>query len=118
MLKLMQLLTSRQFLLISHHISIPLPCVSLCEKAAGGGGCCGEALPPESLSEGPLQGAERHLQPDDPVLQTAAGAALAAHAGPPHLRLSLLFGHGRRRPVGPLGLEELSWTDIFNRSLR
>lgn len=41
---------------------------SLCVQAAGGGGGCGEAVSPESVSEESVQGAQCQLQPDDTVL--------------------------------------------------
>lgn len=41
---------------------------SLSVQTAGGGGGCGEAVSPESVSQESVQGAQCQLQPDDLLL--------------------------------------------------
>lgn len=64
-------------------------------------------MSPEAVSEGPFQGTQRELQPDDPLLQKTNRAAFSTFAGAPCLCFSLLFCHAGWRPMCPLGLEEL-----------
>lgn len=42
--------------------------IRVCVQTAGGGGGCYEAVSPKSVFEEPVQGAQRQLQSDGPVL--------------------------------------------------